>query len=107
MGNPDNEASRCPQCGSIMWTEDDHTNAVKVLVCTKPTCLYRVYPDYPTRNGNQEICYLCGKIFTTEPEDLGMLCTDCKNAVRQYKRKTSGGHNGLYNTRRSKNILHI
>ncbi len=107
MGKPDNDAIKCPQCGSTMWPEDDITNKVKVLVCTKPTCLYRLYPDYPKRNGNQEICYLCETIFTAEPDDLGMLCPACKRSVRQYKCKTSSRHNGLYNPRRSKNILHI
>ena len=107
MGKPDNDAIKCPQCGSTMWPEDDHANKVKVLVCTKPTCLYRLYPDYPKRNGNQEICYLCETIFTAEPDDLGMLCPVCKRSVKQYKKKTLSRHNGLYNPRRSKNILHI
>jgi hypothetical protein len=107
MGNPDNDAIKCPQCSSIMWPENDHVNKVKVLACTKPTCLYRVYPDYPKRKGNQEICYLCETIITALPDDLGMLCPVCKRSVRQYKRKTSNKHNVLYNPRRSKNILHI
>jgi hypothetical protein len=107
MGNPDNDAIKCPQCNSVMWSEDDHMNKVKVLVCTKPTCLYRVYPDYPKRNGNQEICYLCGTLFTAESNDLGMLCPGCKRSVRQYKRKKSFGRNGIHNPWRSKDTLHI
>jgi hypothetical protein len=107
MGRQDNDSIKCPQCGSIMWPEDDQINKVRVLVCTSPTCLYRIYPDYPKRNGNQAICYLCNTIFTAAPDDLGMLCPACKHSVRQYKRKTSNNRNGLYNTRRSKNILHV
>jgi uncharacterized protein with PIN domain len=107
MGSPDNDVIKCPQCGSIMWSEDDHVNMVRVLVCTRPTCLYRIYPDYPKRKGNQEICYLCETIFTAEPDDLGMLCPQCKRSVKQYQRKISSSHNVLYNPRRSKNIFHI
>jgi len=107
MDNHDNNAIKCPQCSSMMWPEDDHMNKVKVLVCTKPTCLYRVYPDYPKRDGNQETCYLCGTLFTAAQDDLGMLCSVCKRSVRQYKRKKSCGRNVIYNPRRSKNILHI
>lgn len=107
MANPDNETTKCPQCGSIMWPEDDHLNEVRVLVCSKPTCLHRVYPDYPKRNGNQEICYLCNTIFTVGEGDLGMLCPTCKRTVRQFKNRASNRHGGLYNPRRSRNVLHI
>ena len=107
METPDNETVKCPQCGSIMWPDDDQMNEVRVLVCTKPTCLYRVYPDYPKRNGNQDICYLCNKIFTTEPDDLGVLCPDCKRTVRQFKKKTSARDNGIYRPRETKNILQV
>jgi hypothetical protein len=34
-----------------MWPEDDHLNEVRVLVCTKPTCLHRIYPTIP--NGTE------------------------------------------------------
>jgi hypothetical protein len=107
MGSPDSNAIKCPQCSSTMWPEDDQANEVRVFVCTKPTCLCRVYPDYPKRSGNQEICYLCNTIFTTKPNDLGMLCPDCKRSVQQYKRKTPAGESRLYPPRRSRNILHI
>ncbi|HEX2964712.1 MAG TPA: hypothetical protein VHO84_02955 [Syntrophorhabdaceae bacterium] len=107
MGTQDNDSVKCPQCGSVMWPEDDHINEVRVLVCTKPTCLHRVYPDYPKRNGNQDICYLCNTVFTTEPDDLGVLCPDCKRTVKQFKKRTSSRQNGMYRPRETKNILHV
>lgn len=89
MDNPDNGAIKCPQCGSEMRSDDDLTNKVRGLVCSKPTCLCRVYPDYPGRNGDEEICYLCGKMFTASINDLGVLCSTCKHSVHHCKQKTS------------------
>jgi hypothetical protein len=78
----------CPRCSSEMLPDNDHVNRVNVLVCSNPTCLYRVYPDYPRRNGNEEICYFCGKIFKVFPDDLGVLCPECKERV--WQKKNSG-----------------
>ena len=80
----------CPQCGSEMWPDCDAANKVKVLVCTKPTCLYRIYPDYPRRAGNQEICYICGNIFTVSNDSAGVLCPRCKAEVQKGKNKSQG-----------------
>jgi hypothetical protein len=68
----------CTQCGFEMLADYDYVNRVKVLVCPNPTCLYRVYPDYPRRKGNEEICYVCSKIFRVKPDQPAMLCPKCK-----------------------------
>ena len=103
----DIDNQKCPRCGSEMWPENDHTNMVNVLVCTKPTCLYRVYPDYPRRNGNQEICYLCGKMFIVHVDDLGVLCQPCKRTVSEYKQKSSEKYRKHHKPIQSRNVLHI
>jgi len=77
----------CPQCGSEMWPDHDTVNKVRVFVCTKPTCLYRTYPDYPRRAGNQEVCYLCGKIFTVRQDSAGVLCPHCKVSMQKNRNK--------------------
>ena len=107
MDKPDNSTEKCPQCGSEMRPDDDHTNKVRVFVCTKPTCLYRMYPDYPRRNGNQEICYLCGKMFTARLNDLGVLCPVCKRTVQQCKRKASSKYRNSRKPRQSENTLRV
>lgn len=90
--------SACPYCGSPMWPEYDYTHKVKVLVCTRPTCLYRLYPDYPRRKGNEEVCYLCGKLFIVRDNSIGMLCADCKQSVREQKGKKRHreGHRSIH-----------
>lgn len=80
----------CPHCGSEMCSDYDVVNKVRVFVCTKPTCLYRIYPDYPRRAGNQEICYNCGKIFIAGPDSAGVLCPRCKSAMQKKKSKPQG-----------------
>ncbi|HNS14268.1 MAG TPA: hypothetical protein PKM08_02945 [Syntrophorhabdaceae bacterium] len=75
----------CPHCGFEMAPDYDYINKVKVLVCTKPTCLYRVYPDYPRRGGNEEVCYFCGRLFVIPPDGAGIVCPECKNRITQQK----------------------
>lgn len=89
-------ASPCPHCGSEMYPDFDACNAVKVFVCSKPTCLHRIYPDYPTRSGNQEMCYQCGEIFTVDEDCPGVLCLQCKSAMKRNRAKTHrpGGPHG-------------
>ncbi len=100
--------TNCPQCGSVMLPDDDHTFEVRVFVCSKPTCLHRIYPDYPKRNGNQEICYLCDRMFTVQPDELGVLCPACKNRVNQYKQRGAAKRsNGKGKSQRSRNVLRI
>jgi DNA-directed RNA polymerase subunit RPC12/RpoP len=77
---------RCPRCGAEMLNDDDIINKVRVFVCSDPTCLYRVYPDYPRRNANEEVCYFCGKIFKAWEPDPGVLCPDCKGTVNKNRR---------------------
>lgn len=98
---------KCPRCGSQMWPENDHTNMVNVLVCTKPTCLNRVYPDYPKRSGNQELCYLCGKMFIIHVDDLGVLCQACKRTVLVHKQELSEKYRKHRKPRQSGNVLQI
>jgi hypothetical protein len=69
-----------------MLPDNDHANRVRVLVCSNPTCLYRVYPDYPRRRSDEDICYFCGKVFKVWPNDLGVLCPECKGTVWQHKK---------------------
>lgn len=92
MANAITPEVSCPQCGSEMYSDYDAINKVRVEVCTKPTCLYRVYPDYPRRSGNQEICYICGKPFTVSQDNAGVLCPRCKSSVQKNKtrNKTRG-----------------
>ena len=82
----------CPNCGSYMWSDYDYANRVRVYVCTKPTCLYRVYPDYPRRASDEEICYLCGRIFKDDSSGLGMLCPECKERVRRERPRQTHKH---------------
>lgn len=77
----------CPHCGSEMYPDDDVSNTVKVFVCSKPTCLNRIYPDYPPRSGNQEICYLCSSIFTVHEDCPGPLCPTCKALMKKSKQR--------------------
>ena len=107
MDSPSYKAMKCPQCGSDMCLENDNTNEVNVFLCTKPTCLYRVYPDYPRREWNQDICYLCGIIFTVPLGDLGMLCPTCKQDVTRCKRKATRKRHGVGRSRETENILCI
>lgn len=90
MNNMSTQKVLCPQCGSEMWPDHDAVNKVKVLVCTKPTCLYRIYPDYPRRAGNQEICYICGKLFTVSNDSAGVLCPRCKAEVQKGRNRSQG-----------------
>lgn len=80
----------CPQCGSEMHPDHDKANKVKVLVCTKPTCLHRIYPDYPRRAGNQEVCYTCGEIFTIIQDGPGVLCPRCRETAQKNRNKAQG-----------------
>jgi DNA-directed RNA polymerase subunit RPC12/RpoP len=81
----------CPHCNAEMFTDFDHLNRVRVLVCTRPTCLHRLYPDYPKRNGNEEVCYNCQRIFRVKSEDMGILCPECKAEVLRNKKATEKG----------------
>jgi hypothetical protein len=74
-----------------MRPDHDYVNGVKVAVCSNPSCLNREYPDYPRRNGNQEICYICGRLFTFEEGELGVICRDCKSEVRRNRRNRLSG----------------
>ncbi len=88
-------ATFCPHCGSEMYPDYDVSNTVKVLVCSKPTCLHRIYPDYPPRSGDQEICYLCGDIFTIDEDCPGVLCPTCKAVMKnskQRRNRNTAGH---------------
>jgi hypothetical protein len=76
----------CRKCESEMVPDYDHANRVRVVVCSNPSCLHREYPDYPRRNGNQEICYICGRLFTFKEDDLGVICQECKNEVKRRRR---------------------
>ncbi|MCX5813133.1 MAG: hypothetical protein NT178_11390 [Proteobacteria bacterium] len=73
-----------------MLPEYDYTNRVRVLVCSNPSCLHREYPDYPRRNGNQEVCYICGKIFSFKQDELGIVCQECKNKIRRDREHRQG-----------------
>ena len=75
----------CRKCKSEMVSEYDYANRVNVIVCSNPSCLHREYPDYPRRNGNQEVCYLCGKLFTFGEKEIGIICKDCKNKISKRK----------------------
>ncbi|OPY67977.1 MAG: hypothetical protein A4E63_02145 [Syntrophorhabdus sp. PtaU1.Bin050] len=87
------EAMECPQCSSEMFEEYDYVNRVKVLVCPKPTCLHRIYPDYPRRKGNEEICYVCRQVFRVRHNDSSVLCPECREkAWRNKNTKGSGDH---------------
>jgi len=84
----------CPHCGSRMYADFDVANAVKVFVCSKPTCLHRIYPDYPTRTGNQEMCYLCGEIFTIDDDCAGVLCPRCKAEMKKARARANRDRRG-------------
>jgi DNA-directed RNA polymerase subunit RPC12/RpoP len=84
-------ARNCPHCDSEMFEEYDHINKVRVLVCSRPTCLFRSYPDYPRRKGNEEVCYKCQRIFKLEENDAGILCPECKANVEQNKKTPANG----------------
>jgi DNA-directed RNA polymerase subunit RPC12/RpoP len=85
-------ARECPHCDSEMFEEYDHINRVRVLVCQKPTCLFRIYPDYPRRKGNEEVCYSCQRIFKVRQNDVGILCPECKAKVEQNKKAPVNGN---------------
>jgi DNA-directed RNA polymerase subunit RPC12/RpoP len=85
-------ARDCPHCDSEMFEEYDHINRVRVLVCPKPTCLFRIYPDYPRRKGNEEVCYSCQRIFKVRQNDVGILCPECKAKVEQNKKAPVNGN---------------
>jgi ssDNA-binding Zn-finger/Zn-ribbon topoisomerase 1 len=80
----------CNKCKSEMLPEYDYTNSVRVLVCSNPSCLNREYPDYPRRNGNQELCYICGELFSFEKDELGIVCRKCKNKIRKNREHRQG-----------------
>jgi len=82
----------CPHCDSDMLEEYDHINRVRVLVCSRPTCLFRVYPDYPRRKGNEEVCYGCRRVFKVRHDDAGILCPECKANVEQSKKAQVNGN---------------
>jgi len=82
----------CPHCNSEMLEEHDHINRVRVLVCTRPTCLFRMYPDYPRRKGNEEVCYGCQRIFKVSQTDSGILCPECKVKVEKNKKTPVNGN---------------
>ncbi len=84
----------CPHCGSRMYADFDVTNTVKVFVCSKPTCLHRVYPDYPTRTGDQEMCYLCGELFTINDDCAGVLCPRCKAEMKKARARGNRDRRG-------------
>lgn len=89
-------ARQCPHCESEMLEEYDHVNRVRVLVCSRPTCLFRMYPDYPRRKGNEEVCYSCQQIFKVPKDDAGILCPQCKAKVLQNKNApVNGNQRGL------------
>jgi DNA-directed RNA polymerase subunit RPC12/RpoP len=80
-----------------MFEEFDHVNRVRVLVCSRPTCLFRIYPDYPRRKGNEEVCYGCQRIFKVRQNDAGILCPQCKAKVEENKKaQASGSHQKDY-----------
>ena len=85
-------ARECPHCDSEMFEEYDHLNRVRVLVCSRPTCLFRMYPDYPRRKGNEEVCYSCQRIFKIRQNDVGILCPECKAKVEQQKKGPVNGN---------------
>jgi DNA-directed RNA polymerase subunit RPC12/RpoP len=74
-----------------MFEEYDHINRVRVLVCSKPTCLFRTYPDYPSRKSNEEVCYKCQRIFKVDQSDAGIVCPECKANVEQNKKIPANG----------------
>jgi len=86
--------THCPHCGSRMYPDFDVSNAVKVFVCSKPTCLHRIYPDYPTRAGNQEMCYVCGEIFTIDDDCAGVLCPRCKAQMKENRQSINRARRG-------------
>lgn len=88
----DTMARNCPHCESEMLEEFDNINRVRVLVCSRPTCLFRVYPDYPRRKGNEEVCYGCQRIFKVRQSDVGILCPECKAKVEQNKKAPVNGN---------------
>lgn len=69
-----------------MVPDDDFINRVRVVVCSNPTCLHRIYPDYPARKGNEDICYLCGKVFTVRPSSPSVLCPSCRKRAQQQRK---------------------
>lgn len=85
-------ARNCPHCDSEMLEEYDNINRVRVLVCSRPTCLFRIYPDYPRRKGNEEVCYGCQRIFKIGQNDAGILCPECKAKVEQNKKAQVNGN---------------
>jgi len=84
-------ARECPHCDSEMFEDYDHINRVRVLVCSKPTCLYRIYPDYPRRKSNEEVCFSCQRIFKVRQNDAGILCPECKAKVEEHKKAPANG----------------
>jgi len=87
----DKMARNCPHCDSEMFEEYDHVNRVRVLVCSKPTCLFRSYPDYPRRKSNEEVCYKCQRIFKVSQNDVSILCPECKAVIEQNKKVPANG----------------
>jgi hypothetical protein len=80
----------CAHCNSEMIPDYDYQNRVRVAVCSDPTCLHREYPDYPRRNGDQEICHACSKVFTLSKDVYGIICPECKRAMSESKAGSSG-----------------
>jgi DNA-directed RNA polymerase subunit RPC12/RpoP len=76
----------CSRCSSEMVPDDDFINRVRVLVCSNPTCLNRIYPDYPARKSNEDICYMCGKVFSVRSSAPSVLCPSCRKRAQQQKR---------------------
>ena len=80
----------CKRCKSEMVRDYDYFNRVRVVVCSNPSCLSREYPDYPCRNSNQEICYLCGNLFTFAEDETAVLCKECKTEVGRSRGQRAG-----------------
>jgi len=87
----DKMVRNCPHCDSEMFEDYDHINRVRVLVCSRPTCLFRSYPDYPRRRSNEEVCYKCQRIFKVSQNDASILCPECKAVVEQNKKTSANG----------------
>jgi hypothetical protein len=80
----------CERCKSEMVPDYDYINRVRVVVCSNPSCLSREYPDYPRRNGNQEVCYICGKFFIYAEDETAVICQECKTEVKRGRRQRPG-----------------
>jgi predicted RNA-binding Zn-ribbon protein involved in translation (DUF1610 family) len=76
-----------------MFEEYDYVNRVKVMVCPKPTCLHRIYPDYPKRKGNEEVCYVCQRVFKVQHNDPSILCPECREKAWRGKEKVKKDRN--------------